>query len=186
MMGERGGIFVSEPPQFGQPHTSPPEISSDFDGHCLTFRPLARAGLIAALLPLFTLFSDQLGGLGLLLLMVCMAALLWLGFAGYEEHMRVTGSGVRLESRFAGWTVRSAALRFADIKAVVVDDERGGVLRFSRRDGTSKTARLGTHDDHVKLAAWLTGIVESRSGVDEGSRADVPESLRRLAQVART
>ena len=186
MMGERGGIFVSEPPQFGQPHTSPPEISSDFDGHSLTFRPLARAGLLAALLPIFAQLFVHIEGFAVWPLLACMGAVMWLSFVGYQEHMRITASGVSLESRFAGWRVRASSLRFADIKEVVAHDERGGVLRFSRQDGTSKTARLGTHDDHVKLAAWLTGIVESRSGVDEGSRADVPESLRRLAQVART
>ena len=82
----------------------------------MTFRPLVRVGRIAAV-PLCTLLTDALGGRGPFLLLVCEAALLWLGFVGYEEHMRITAGRVRLESRLAGRTVRSTAMCFADIKS---------------------------------------------------------------------
>jgi hypothetical protein len=178
----------STPPEFGPGESgAPPALSTDLDGHTLTFAPLGRSGwLWVVFLGFFYLREDwfspavKLGAIALLL------GVLLLSIAGYKAVVRVSSGSLKLETKLLGRVLWSRVLSFDTIEKVQVSGPGYATkLVFSVSSGPDVSVRLGSKADHELLASWLGEIAAPERESMSQSASEVPEALQRLVAHSR-
>ena len=173
----------STPPEFGPGESGvAPELSSDLDGHTLTFAPLGRSGwLWIVVLAFFYLRQDWVSPAVTLLAIALLLGVFFLFIVGYKAVVRVSRGSLKLETKLLGRVLWSRVLSFDTIEKVQISGPGyASKLVFSVSSGPDVSVRLGSKADHELLASWLGEVAASERESMSQSASEVPEALQRL------